>query len=73
MNWILRTNHGQILRFNSMVDAIRYAEQRDMKDCTVEGPALDEIDVFSAISEVEAAGFNIASECFLASFDGKVN
>jgi hypothetical protein len=56
-----------------MLDAIKYAESNDLVGCTIEGPALSDKDIFSAVCEVEAAGFELSSDCFLASYDGKVN
>jgi hypothetical protein len=72
-NWILKINDRHELRFKSMLDAIKYAESNDLVGCTIEGPALSDKDIFSAVCEVEAAGFELSSDCFLASYDGKVN
>jgi hypothetical protein len=71
--WSLHLSHGHVIRFKSMKDAIAHAENNNLVGCTIEGPALSEQDIFMALSEVEAAGFEISSDCFLASFDGKVN
>jgi hypothetical protein len=72
-NWVLKLHNGHEIKFKSMLDAIKHAEHHDIKDCTIEGPALTDKDIFSAVCEVEAAGFEIHADCFLASFDGKVN
>lgn len=72
-NWVLRINDRHELRFKSMLDAIKYAETNNIQGCSIEGPALTDKDIFSAVCEVEAAGFEIHADCFLASFDGKVN
>jgi hypothetical protein len=72
-NWSLRLSSGHEIKFKSMLDAIKYAEDNKLVGCSVEGPALTDKDIFSAVCEVEAAGFEIHADCFLASFDGKLN
>ena len=73
MNWCLCLRSGKVIKFKSMLEAIKHAEHHNIRDCTIEGPALDEINIMRSISEVESAGFKIEPECFLANFDGKVN
>lgn len=72
-NWCLRLSNGYEIRFKSMMDAIKHAEDNKLHDCVVEGPALSEAAIMNEIKQVEAAGFNISADCFLANFDGKLN